>query len=107
VADDAPGALFSQGAGALLQDELVRLHDLAEAGDESATKIMDWVMQAQSAGEILHTVPDEAADLVELLGEIGKTAECFVLARAAAFILNHGEIPTHLRFRVTADFERI
>lgn len=107
MADEAPGALFRQGAGALLQDELVRLHDLAEGGDDSAQRIMAWVLQAESAGEMLNTFPDEAADLVELLGEVGKTAEFFVLARAAAFILNHGEVPTHFRFRVTADFERI
>jgi hypothetical protein len=107
VADDASGALFRQGADALLTDELCRLSDLADAGDEQAQLIMSWVLQSEHAGEMLNTFPTEAADLVELLGEVAKTAETFVLARAAAFIVNHGEPPTHLRLRVTAEFERI
>lgn len=107
MTDDARGALFRQGAGALLQDELVRFHDLAESGNATAKRVMDWILQAENGGELLNTVPESAADLVELLGEVGRTAEYFVLARALAFMLKHDDVPTHFRLRVIAEFERI
>lgn len=105
MVDDSPGALFRKGAGEFLEDELQSLYDLAESGDDNADKIMRWVVEPADGRELLLTFPEAAPDVIEMLGEVARTAENFVLARAAAFLLEHGKPPTHLRYQLVCEFE--
>lgn len=90
-----------------LQSALDALVDLAINGDEGAKTALEWAKQSSDSGEIVTGLPTVPSHVLELLSEVGRSAEVFTMSRMIAHFVETGEVPSHLTFKVTAEFESL